>query len=119
VAIDYGIKHNILRCLTDTGFAVTVVPATASYAENITYQPDGIFLSNGPGDPWATAQFAVPVIQEILANRIPIFGICLGNQLLSIAASLPTTKINNGHRGSNQPVQDVSTKKVYESDCDP
>ncbi len=113
VAIDYGIKHNILRCLTDAGFAVTVVPATASYAEIITHQPDGIFLSNGPGDPWATAQFAVPVIQEILANRIPIFGICLGNQLLSIAASLSTTKMNNGHRGSNQPVQDISTKKVY------
>ncbi len=113
VAIDYGIKQNILRQLTDVGFKVIVVPATSSYQEIISHQPDGIFLSNGPGDPFSTAQFAVNVIQEIIENRIPLFGICMGNQLLAIAAKLSTIKMTIGHHGANQPVQELSTKKVF------
>ncbi len=113
VAVDYGIKRNILRGLVDVGFDVTVVSATATYADIMSHEPDGVFLSNGPGDPFATSEFAVDVIRELLDNRVPIFGICLGNQLLSIAANLSTVKMSKGHRGANQPVQDLFTKRVY------
>ena len=113
VAIDYGIKHNILRCLNDVGFKVTVMPATSQYNDILAVNPDGVFLSNGPGDPWETAKFAAPTIQALLENRIPLFGICLGNQLLSIAAKLATSPMQNGHRGANQPVQDLKTKKIF------
>ncbi|MEK9656753.1 MAG: glutamine-hydrolyzing carbamoyl-phosphate synthase small subunit [bacterium] len=112
VAIDYGIKHNILRCLTDSGAKITVVPAATSATEILSYQPDGVFLSNGPGDPHETAKFSTPIIRELLDKHIPIFGICLGNQLLSIAAKLTTQKMTKGHRGANQPVQDLQSKKV-------
>jgi carbamoyl-phosphate synthase small subunit len=113
VAIDYGIKTNILRQLVDVKFKVIVVPATSSYSDIIAHNPDGVFLSNGPGDPFSTAEFAVDVIRELLDHNIPLFGICLGNQLLSIAANLSTVKMANGHHGCNQPVQNLLTKKVY------
>lgn len=112
VAIDYGAKKNILRCLTDVGFDVTVVSAKATFEEIMSYHPDGIFLSNGPGDPFATAEYAVPVIKEILDHNIPLFGICLGNQLLSIASGLSTTKMYQGHRGINHPVKNLENGTV-------
>lgn len=112
VAIDYGVKTNILRCLTDEGLDVTVVPARASVDEIMSHNPDGIFLSNGPGDPFATAEYAVPVIKQLLEINIPIFGICLGNQLLSIASGLSTVKMYQGHRGANHPVKNLETGAV-------
>jgi carbamoyl-phosphate synthase small subunit len=112
VTIDYGIKHNILRCLVDAGLKVTVVPSTASFDEIMKHQPDGIFLSNGPGDPFATGQYAAPVIQQLLEVNIPIFGICLGNQLLAIASGLKTEKMHQGHRGANHPVKSLKNNTV-------
>ncbi|MDX2224895.1 MAG: glutamine-hydrolyzing carbamoyl-phosphate synthase small subunit [Rhodospirillaceae bacterium] len=112
VAIDYGAKRNILRCLADIGAKVTVVPATATAEDVLRHQPDGIFLSNGPGDPAATGAYAVPVIKELIATGKPIFGICLGHQLLSLAFGAKTYKLNLGHRGANQPVKDLETGKV-------
>jgi carbamoyl-phosphate synthase small subunit len=112
VAIDYGAKINILRCLADAGCKVTVVPATATAEEILRHKPDGVFLSNGPGDPAATGKYAVPVIQEIIATGKPVFGICLGHQLLSLAFGAKTYKLPMGHRGANQPVQDLETGKV-------
>lgn len=112
VAIDYGAKLNILRCLTESGCDVKVVGAKASFAEIMAHNPDGIFLSNGPGDPAETSKYAVPVIQEILKNKIPLFGICLGHQLLALAIGAQTSKMHQGHRGANHPVQDLRTKKV-------
>ncbi|MBL8644033.1 MAG: glutamine-hydrolyzing carbamoyl-phosphate synthase small subunit [Rhodospirillaceae bacterium] len=112
VAIDYGAKRNILRCLADTGCKVTVVPATATADEILRHNPDGIFLSNGPGDPAATGVYAVPEIQKLINTGKPIFGICLGHQLLSLAFGAKTYKLNLGHRGANQPVQDLETGKV-------
>lgn len=112
VAVDYGIKHTILRCLSDAEFNVTVVPSTCTYADIMSYKPNGVFLSNGPGDPFATAEYAVPVIKELLENKVPIFGICLGNQLLSIACDLGTVKMHQGHRGVNQPVKNLETGQV-------
>jgi carbamoyl-phosphate synthase small subunit len=112
VAIDYGAKRNILRCLADTGCKVTVVPATATAEEILRHDPDGIFLSNGPGDPAATGVYAVPEIKKLIATGKPIFGICLGHQLLSLAFGAKTYKLNLGHRGANQPVQDLETGKV-------
>jgi carbamoyl-phosphate synthase small subunit len=112
VAIDYGAKNNILRCLADAGCDVTVVPATASSDDVMRHQPDGVFLSNGPGDPAATGQYAVPVIKELIAKDLPIFGICLGHQMLALALGGRTRKMGLGHRGANHPVKDLETGKV-------
>jgi carbamoyl-phosphate synthase small subunit len=112
VAVDYGAKRNILRCLAAAGCDVTVVPATATAEEILRHQPDGVFLSNGPGDPAATGAYAVPTIQAILARGLPIFGICLGHQLLGLALGGRTYKLARGHRGANQPVQDLATRRV-------
>jgi len=112
VAVDYGAKDNILRCLTATGARVTVVPATTSFDEIMAYKPDGIFLSNGPGDPAATGEYALPVIHQLIESGVPIFGICLGHQLLALAFGGKTYKMHQGHRGANHPVQDLRTMKV-------
>ncbi|UNU41710.1 carbamoyl-phosphate synthase small subunit [Sphingopyxis sp. YF1] len=107
VAIDYGAKDNIFRNLVAAGARVTVVPATATLDEVLGHQPDGVFLSNGPGDPAATGDYAVPVIRGLLDRDVPIFGICLGHQMLGIAAGAKTVKMHQGHRGANHPVQRV------------
>ena len=112
VAIDYGIKKNILRCFSDIDCSVTVVPANFSADKIIKMSPDGVFLSNGPGDPSATGKYAIPIIKKIVANKIPIFGICLGHQLLSLALGAKTKKMSLGHRGANHPVKDLSSNKV-------
>jgi carbamoyl-phosphate synthase small subunit len=112
VAIDYGIKRNILRLLAGTGCKVTVVPATTSADDILELKPDGVFLSNGPGDPAATGQYAVPVIRSLIAAGLPIFGICLGHQMLGIAAGGRTVKMHQGHHGANHPVKDLTTGKV-------
>jgi carbamoyl-phosphate synthase small subunit len=112
VAVDYGAKRNILRCLAAAGCAVTVVPATASAEDILRHEPDGVFLSNGPGDPAATATYAVAAIQGVLARRVPVFGICLGHQLLALALGARTYKLVRGHRGGNQPVKDLKTGRV-------
>ena len=105
VAIDYGAKDNIFRNLVKAGARVTVVPATATLDEVLSHEPDGVFLSNGPGDPAATGTYAVPVIQGLLDRDIPLFGICLGHQMLGIAVGAKTTKMHQGHRGANHPVR--------------
>jgi carbamoyl-phosphate synthase small subunit len=112
VAVDYGIKRNILRLLADVGCAVTVVPATASAETIRALKPDGVFLSNGPGDPAATGEYAVPVIKELLARKVPIFGICLGHQMMALAIGAKTVKMHQGHHGANHPVKDFTTDKV-------
>ncbi len=112
VAIDYGVKRNILRLLVDAGCRVTVVPATATAEEILSLQPDGVFLSNGPGDPAATGEYAVPVIRTLLERRVPTFGICLGHQMLGLAVGGRTTKMHQGHHGANHPVKDKTTGKV-------
>jgi len=112
VAVDYGAKRNILRMLATHGCRVTVVPATASAEDILRHRPDGIFLSNGPGDPAATGTYAVPVIRDLLAAGKPIFGICLGHQLLALALGGKTRKMAIGHRGANHPVKDLATGKV-------
>ena len=112
VAVDYGAKRNILRCLAAAGCRVTVVPAGATAAEILAHAPDGVFLSNGPGDPAATGAYAVPAIQGVLAAGKPVFGICLGHQLLALALGAKTYKLARGHRGANQPVKDLTTGKV-------
>jgi carbamoyl-phosphate synthase small subunit len=112
VAIDYGAKRNILRSLADLGCAVTVVPATASADEIMAHRPDGIFLSNGPGDPAATGLYAVPVVQQLIETGLPVFGICLGHQILGLSLGAKTIKMSNGHRGANHPVKDLETGKV-------
>jgi len=105
VAIDYGAKHNIFRSLVKAGAKVTVVPAQTSFDEIMAHKPDGVFLSNGPGDPAATGAYAVPLIQALLEADMPIFGICLGHQMLALAAGAKTVKMFQGHRGANHPVQ--------------
>ncbi|MFV0430807.1 MAG: glutamine-hydrolyzing carbamoyl-phosphate synthase small subunit [Alphaproteobacteria bacterium] len=109
VAIDYGAKDNILRCLSEQGCKITVVPATTSANDILELKPDGIFLSNGPGDPAATAKYSTPTIQELIKTDIPIFGICLGNQLLALALGGKTQKMQFGHRGANHPVRNNQT----------
>lgn len=105
VAIDYGAKRNIFRNLVKAGAKVTVLPATATYEQIVALKPDGVFLSNGPGDPAATGVYAVPVIAALLTDNIPIFGICLGHQLLALAVGAKTLKMHQGHRGANHPVK--------------
>ena len=112
VAIDYGIKHNILRNLVDTGCDVTVVSATATFEEIMAHAPDGLFLSNGPGDPAATGEYAVPVIKQWLETKKPLFGICLGHQMLGLAIGAKTEKMHQGHRGANHPVKRLSDGAV-------
>jgi carbamoyl-phosphate synthase small subunit len=112
VAIDYGAKRNILRCLASVGCEVTVLPATATAADVLALNPEGVFLSNGPGDPAATGGYAVPMIQGVLAKDLPLFGICLGHQMLALALGAKTRKMNHGHHGANHPVKDLTTGKV-------
>jgi carbamoyl-phosphate synthase small subunit len=112
VAVDYGAKRNILRMLAGLDAAVTVVPATASADNILRHAPDGIFLSNGPGDPAATGDYAVPTIKKLVASGTPLFGICLGHQLLARALGGKTRKMAIGHRGANHPVKDLATGKV-------
>ena len=112
VAIDYGIKHNILRNLVDVGCDVTIVPATATFEDIMAHAPDGLFLSNGPGDPAATGVYAVPVIKQWLETKKPLFGICLGHQLLCLAVGGDTAKMHQGHRGANHPVKRLSDGAV-------
>jgi len=112
VAVDYGIKRNILRSLVATGARVTVVPATATFDDIMGHRPDGLFLSNGPGDPAATGIYAVPMIRQWLATDKPLFGICLGHQLLGLALGATTAKMHQGHRGANHPVKRLSDGRV-------
>jgi len=112
VAVDYGIKRNILRSLVSLGLRVTVVPARTRADDILALDPDGIFLSNGPGDPAATGAFAVPEIQKLIASGKPLFGICLGHQMLALALGATTEKMKFGHHGANHPVQDLTTGKV-------
>jgi carbamoyl-phosphate synthase small subunit len=112
VAIDYGAKRNILRCLASAGCRVTVVPATATAEDIMRHKPDGVFLSNGPGDPAATGAYAVPTVKHLIDKGMPIFGICLGHQILALALGGKTEKLDRGHRGANHPVKDLATGKV-------
>lgn len=112
VAYDFGVKRNILRILKSLGCTVTVVPATTSASDVLAMQPDGVFLSNGPGDP-EPCDYAITAIQEIVATGKPVFGICLGHQLLSLAMGAKTVKMKFGHHGANHPVQDLDTKQVF------
>ncbi|VTZ28308.1 Carbamoyl-phosphate synthase small chain (fragment) [Methylocella tundrae] len=112
VAIDYGVKSNILRLLTEVGCDVTVAPSTATAEDILALKPDGVFLSNGPGDPAETGKYAVPVIKALLEKKVPTFGICLGHQMLALALGGRTMKMRQGHHGANHPVQDFTTGKV-------
>ncbi|MFT7577027.1 MAG: carbamoyl-phosphate synthase small subunit [Alphaproteobacteria bacterium] len=112
IAVDYGLKRNILRCLATAGCKVTVVPATASADDILGRKPDGVFLSNGPGDPSATGKYAVPEIKKIIESGLPVFGICLGHQMLALATGATTAKMHQGHHGANHPVKDFTTGKV-------
>lgn len=112
VAIDYGVKRNILRLLTSRGCDVTVVPPTMKAEELLAMKPDGVFLANGPGDPEATGEYAVPVIKRILQERVPVFGICLGHQIMALAIGGKTQKMSQGHHGANHPVKEIATGKV-------
>lgn len=112
IAIDYGIKRNILRLLAGEGCRVTVVPATTSAEDILAMKPDGVFLSNGPGDPAATGEYAVPVIKKVIETGLPTFGICLGHQMLGLALGGKTVKMHQGHHGANHPVKDLTTGKV-------
>jgi len=112
VAMDFGCKHNILRCLKDAGCAVTLVPADTSADSIMARKPDGVFLSNGPGDPGATASYAGAEIAKLIANNMPVFGICIGHQLMALALGAKTHKMARGHRGANHPVRDLQTGKI-------
>jgi carbamoyl-phosphate synthase small subunit len=112
VAVDYGLKRNILRCLASAGCKVTVVPATATAEDILERKPDGVFLSNGPGDPAATGTYAVPQIKKLIDSGTPVFGICLGHQMLGLALGAKTRKMHQGHHGANHPVKDFTTDKV-------
>jgi len=112
VALDFGAKRNILRCLASVGCDVTVMPATTTAEEVLAQKPAGVFLSNGPGDPAATGAYAVPMIRGVLDAGLPVFGICLGHQMLALALGARTVKMNHGHHGANHPVKDLETGKV-------
>ncbi len=112
VVVDFGIKRNILRCLAQLGCAVTVVPAATSAEDILAHKPDGVFLSNGPGDPAATGKYAVPEIRKLVDAGLPLFGICLGHQMLALALGAKTVKMHQGHHGANHPVMDFTTDKV-------
>lgn len=112
VAIDFGAKRNILRCLASTGCDVVVLPASATAEEVLAHNPAGVFLSNGPGDPAATGEYAVPMIKGVLEKQLPVFGICLGHQMLALALGAQTRKMNHGHHGANHPVKDLTTGRV-------
>jgi carbamoyl-phosphate synthase small subunit len=112
VALDFGAKRNILRCLAAAGCRVTVLPGTSTAEEVMRHAPDGVFLSNGPGDPAATGAYAVPTIKGVLETGVPVFGICLGHQMLSLALGGRTEKLERGHRGANHPVKDLATGRV-------
>jgi len=112
VAMDFGCKHNILRCLTDAGCDVTVVPAETDAATILAMKPDGVFLSNGPGDPAATADYAARQIASLIDADMPVFGICIGHQLMALAMGATTRKMKRGHRGANHPVKDLATGKI-------
>ena len=113
VAVDYGAKRNILRCLASAGCDVTVLPASATFEDVMAHNPDGVFLSNGPGDPAATGEYAVPMIRSVLdQTALPVFGICLGHQMLALALGARTIKMSHGHHGANHPVKDLETGKV-------
>ncbi len=112
VVVDYGVKRNILRALTSVGARVTVVPASTSAADILARKPDGVLLSNGPGDPAATGLYAVPEIRALIDSGTPMFGICLGHQMMSLALGAKTVKMEQGHHGANHPVKDLTTGKV-------
>jgi carbamoyl-phosphate synthase small subunit len=112
VALDYGLKRNILRCLANAGCKVTVMPAKTTAEEVLARNPDGVFLSNGPGDPAETGKYAVPEIKKLVASGKPVFGICLGHQMLGLALGATTKKMHQGHHGANHPVKDFTTNKV-------
>ena len=112
IAIDYGIKKNQLRCFSDIDCSVTVVPANYPAEKIIKLKPDGVFLSNGPGDPAATGKYAIPIVRKLIEKKIPIFGICLGHQILSLSLGAKTKKMPLGHRGANHPVKNLITNKV-------
>ena len=112
VVIDYGVKRNILRSLTSIGAKLTVVPASTSYDDIARLKPDGVVLSNGPGDPAATGVYAGPVIRKLVDAGLPVFGICLGHQMLALALGAKTKKMRQGHHGANHPVKDLATGKV-------
>ena len=112
VAVDYGLKRNILRCLASAGCRVTVVPAKTAAQDILERKPDGVFLSNGPGDPAATGAYAVPEIKRLIDAGLPVFGICLGHQMLGLALGGRTKKMHQGHHGANHPVKDIATGKV-------
>jgi carbamoyl-phosphate synthase small subunit len=112
VVLDYGVKRNILRALTSVGARATVVPASTSAEDILARKPDGVLLSNGPGDPAATGEYAVPEIRKLVESGVPVFGICLGHQMLSLALGAKTVKMDQGHHGANHPVKDLTTGKV-------
>jgi carbamoyl-phosphate synthase small subunit len=112
VVVDFGVKRNILRSLVSIGAKVTVVPASTSADAILAHKPDGVLLSNGPGDPAATGEYAVPQIKALVASGVPVFGICLGHQMLALALGARTVKMEQGHHGANHPVKDISTGKV-------
>ena len=112
VVIDYGTKRNILRCLADAGLRSTVVPADMAAADILAQNPDGIVLSNGPGDPAATGEYAIPIVKELIDSELPVLGICLGHQIMALALGAKTLKMEQGHHGANHPVKDFETGKV-------
>ena len=112
VLIDYGVKRNIMRNLVSSGLAVTVVPSTTSAEDILALKPDGVVLSNGPGDPEATGKYAIPTIQALVKANMPMLGICLGHQMLALALGAKTVKMEQGHHGANHPVKDHTTEKV-------